>query len=202
MTTEPEINFYFFAEDTYIKSIGTLLQQIYSQSQQNSSNNDIANEAELNIKSIKIPLNNRIFMLCSSASQMRQYDEALWTYAQLSFLPHATEKDPMLDKQYIVLGTSFSAMDKSGGNFRILLCTPEAWTNLVEDFSSIISGIQKIIVPIIAEKYSLEEHQQKIASQHLKLLSRGFQSANIFYRDAVTNSWVKTACYDAASKSK
>lgn len=48
---------------------------------------------------------NNVHVLCENEEQMKKMDDYLWTYEQLSFLPHATEADEILDKQPIVLST-------------------------------------------------------------------------------------------------
>jgi DNA polymerase-3 subunit chi len=49
---------------------------------------------------------NRVLLVCPDKSTMRKMDALLWTFAQLSFLPHATEDDPMPEEQPILLTTS------------------------------------------------------------------------------------------------
>lgn len=49
--------------------------------------------------------NNRILILAPTAARRARLDEALWTYAEASFLPHATLDDPFPDNQPILLAT-------------------------------------------------------------------------------------------------
>jgi DNA polymerase III subunit chi len=49
---------------------------------------------------------NKIFIYCESDKLLKELDEFLWTYEQLSFLPHATHIDEVPNKQPILLSTS------------------------------------------------------------------------------------------------
>jgi DNA polymerase-3 subunit chi len=49
---------------------------------------------------------NRILLVCPDKSTMQKMDALLWTFAQLSFLPHATEDDPMPEEQPLLVTTS------------------------------------------------------------------------------------------------
>ena len=35
----------------------------------------------------------KIFLLCKNVEEMNYFDDLMWTFSQLSFLPHSTEND-------------------------------------------------------------------------------------------------------------
>ncbi len=47
---------------------------------------------------------NRIYILCKDAKEMKHLDAILWSYNQLSFLPHGTLDDPYQNEQTVLLG--------------------------------------------------------------------------------------------------
>lgn len=49
---------------------------------------------------------NNVLLVCRNAQEMQELDALLWTFAQLSFLPHATENDPHPQMQRILLVTN------------------------------------------------------------------------------------------------
>ncbi len=197
MNIEQEINFYFFPQETYLKSIGLLLQQIHIQALQNDDRLDQIPNLEKKEAMIKpMPnLSNRIFILCSSLQQMQQYDEGLWVYSQLSFLPHSTENDIKLEQQPVVLGTDPKSIQKAGDGFKILLLMPEALQNLRSEFYGIAGHIQKIIVPLTVEKPTSEENMKQSAANYLKFVANSNPqlNVNIVYKNPETNHWVKKA---------
>lgn len=48
---------------------------------------------------------NKVFIYCDNLAKQSELDEMLWTYEQLSFLPHATTNDPHPQKHPILIGT-------------------------------------------------------------------------------------------------
>jgi DNA polymerase-3 subunit chi len=56
----------------------------------------------------------RVDLLCADKEEMRKLDTLLWTFAQLSFLPHATEDDEYQEIQDLLLITKLpsSHLDK------------------------------------------------------------------------------------------
>jgi DNA polymerase III subunit chi len=49
---------------------------------------------------------NNVLLVCRNGQEMQELDTLLWTFAQLSFLPHATEDDAEPQMQRILLTTS------------------------------------------------------------------------------------------------
>ena len=48
----------------------------------------------------------KVNLLCSDKEEMKRLDSLLWTFVQLSFLPHATEDDEYRDTQDLLLITN------------------------------------------------------------------------------------------------
>ncbi len=58
-------------------------------------------------------------LLCKDKDEMKWLDALLWTFSQLSFLPHATEEDNNQEAQNLLLITRCPA-DNSGNKFLVL----------------------------------------------------------------------------------
>jgi DNA polymerase III subunit chi len=48
---------------------------------------------------------NNVLILCKNEEEVREFDNLLWTYEQLSFLPHVTNEDPDLSDTPVVIST-------------------------------------------------------------------------------------------------
>ena len=59
------------------------------------------------------------YILCKDKDEMRHLDNLLWTFSQLSFLPHATEDDEYQKEQNLLLMTKYP-VDISGNKFLVL----------------------------------------------------------------------------------
>lgn len=46
---------------------------------------------------------NKVVVLCKNPENLQEVDSLLWTFEQLSFLPHVTESDPMIDQSPVLL---------------------------------------------------------------------------------------------------
>ena len=62
------------------------------------------------------------YILCKNKEEMKQLDNLLWTFSQLSFLPHATEEDDYQEAQSLLLITKCPA---SNLNDKFLILTSE-----------------------------------------------------------------------------
>ena len=49
--------------------------------------------------------NKRGYILCKNKDEMKELDDLLWTFSQLSFLPHATEEDEYQKEQNLLITT-------------------------------------------------------------------------------------------------
>ncbi len=47
--------------------------------------------------------NKRVMVLCADSQQMQECDDLLWSYSQLSFLPHGTRLDPYPEAQPVYI---------------------------------------------------------------------------------------------------
>ena len=61
----------------------------------------------------------RGYILCKNKEEMKQLDALLWTFSQLSFLPHATEEDNYQKTQKLLIVTKHFT-DDSDDKFLIL----------------------------------------------------------------------------------
>lgn len=73
-----EVTFYQLTQTTLEKTLPKLLEKAYQAAE-------------------------RVVVYAESEDRLDQLDHSLWTYAQLSFLPHATHKDADIDLQPILL---------------------------------------------------------------------------------------------------
>lgn len=56
---------------------------------------------------------NKIHILCQDQQILESLDDLLWTYEQLSFLPHATIQDQRPNDQPIILSTNTTTLNKA-----------------------------------------------------------------------------------------
>lgn len=77
---------------------------------------------------------NNVHILCETDDQVAQLDDFLWTYEQLSFLPHATYKDEQVEKQPIIL----SVENKNLNNASVLVMMSQKLPENFSDFSKLI----------------------------------------------------------------
>lgn len=79
---------------------------------------------------------HKAMLMCSNLSQMAKMDEYLWSYEQLSFLPHVTENDEEISESPIVLCTKF--IPTSADVLIMVDGLPSSLSNEYNRFSKII----------------------------------------------------------------
>ena len=57
------------------------------------------------IMEVAVSKGAKVHVRCDSEAIVQEIDNLLWTYEQLSFLPHATDKDPMPNEQPIIISS-------------------------------------------------------------------------------------------------
>lgn len=72
---------------------------------------------------------NKVVVLCKNPESMQEMDNLLWTFEQLSFLPHVTENDPMIDQTPVLLVSNDDSKAKNFSNIYALshLEIPDAY---------------------------------------------------------------------------
>jgi DNA polymerase-3 subunit chi len=55
-----------------------------------------------------IAQNKKIFCLVENEEEEEELDYLLWSYSQLSFIAHATSKDPFPEEQKLIIGSNIS----------------------------------------------------------------------------------------------
>ncbi len=75
-----EVNIYKTSQNNFLKTFTKLIESIVSQ-------------------------NKRIYLLCKNYEEEKKFDNLLWSFSQLSFIPHATTIDPYPSDQLILLGS-------------------------------------------------------------------------------------------------
>jgi DNA polymerase-3 subunit chi len=76
---------------------------------------------------------NKVHILCG-AEQVQELDDLLWTYEQLSFLPHATYQDPKPLEQPIIISDKSVAMNGA----KVLAIANDQIPINVKDFDRVI----------------------------------------------------------------
>ena len=104
---------------------------------------------------------NNVHILCENDEQIKTLDDYLWTYEQLSFLPHATYKDDLVEKQPIVL----SINDNNLNNASVLVLTEP---KLPQNFSKFSKGIY---ISDVAENDKSEILEKECANNNLQISS-------------------------------
>lgn len=93
-----EINIYKTSQNNFPKTFTKLIESIVSQ-------------------------NKKIYLLCENHEEEKKFDNLLWSFSQLSFIPHATTTDPYPSDQLILLGSD--PYIKPGNDPEILLTVDE-----------------------------------------------------------------------------
>lgn len=145
-----EFNFYHLTTTNLDKALFKLLEKIYS-------------------------LNLAVKILCQNEEQLGSLDQALWSLGRISFLPHATDKDPKPDKQPILL----SCDNNSNLNKATILIN---LANMEEDYPNyakilfIFDGNNPI------ELAKARERWKNLAAQDYKL---------VYYKQDEKGNWLK-----------
>jgi len=77
---------------------------------------------------------SKVFILCRDEEQVKSYDELLWSYEQLSFLPHVTNIDHTAAETAIVIGAN---LEQSNGK-NVMLCLRAEKLNIPTNFEKVI----------------------------------------------------------------
>lgn len=104
---------------------------------------------------------NNVHILCSNDEQVKTLDDYLWTYEQLSFLPHATYQDDLVEKQPIVL----SINDNNLNNASVLVLNEPKLPQRFSKYAKVI------YICDIEEKDSLDALQKECANNNLQISS-------------------------------
>ena len=116
-----------------------------------------------------IGLEKKIVLLCKNKDEMNALDNLLWTFSQLSFIPHSTEEDDFnTDLQDIIIVTK---LNKSVINNRsiVILC-PELIMN--KD----VNAINEIFL-ITAENINLKTLNSNIEERSTKLFIQNIDNS-------------------------
>lgn len=63
---------------------------------------------------------NKVVVLCKNSESMQEMDGLLWTFEQLSFLPHVTENDKMIEETPVLLVANDNSKAKEFSNIYAL----------------------------------------------------------------------------------
>ncbi|MDF3048150.1 MAG: polymerase subunit chi [Candidatus Midichloriaceae bacterium] len=118
---------------------------------------------------------NKILIYCKDKELLQRIDEVLWTYEQLSFLPHVFQDDEIASKTPVVL--TYDMQNANSAN--ILVCLEPT---LPDSFS----GFEKII-----HMYSYTEGREKVIPFIQQLQSKEIEV--IEYQQASSGAWQKIA---------
>lgn len=80
----------------------------------------------------------KIYILCNDSEQVKEIDYLLWSYSQLSFIPHATTSDIYQNDQMVLIGTDPN--HKWRGEIIISIPSPDSKT-----LKSFIERYEKIL---------------------------------------------------------
>ena len=83
----------------------------------------------------------KIYLYCDSPEQENSLDYLLWSYSQLSFIPHGTTSDPYPGDQILLLGQDLHYNSAA----EILICAGKV-DNLNSNLNSIIDKYEKILL--------------------------------------------------------
>lgn len=123
-----------------------------------------------------IARNNKVHVFCDNENFMRECDDLLWTFEQLSFLTHATANDPLPLEQPILLSTAENILN----NANILVVTGAKLPTNTKIFEKVLLMVQE---------------GDKIAREIIKTHIIGLESQSIkcnYFRQSPTGSWERT----------
>ena len=79
----------------------------------------------------------KIYIYCGGSEQEKELDYLLWSYSQLSFIPHSTTSDVYPSEQVVLLGKELDYKSAA----EILICAGK-----VNDLESIMNRYEKILL--------------------------------------------------------
>lgn len=98
-----------------------------------------------------IAQDKRIYLLCDNSEQEKEIDYLLWSYSQLSFIPHGTTSDPYLKEQKVLIGSD----PYFENDAEIILCTRMLEQDLISFF------IRKYKKTLVLDQHSNEYERLK-----------------------------------------
>ncbi|MDZ5760906.1 DNA polymerase III subunit chi [Lyticum sinuosum] len=149
-----------------------------------SHENHIMSTIKIIEKVINIP--KKLVWFIQKDDIIKEMDDKLWTYSQLSFLPHAIDLDPFHEQQPIIITNNPSKFSKS---HQILLIT-ECWLNsynqlLWQDF--MIEYEKIIIILLDSSKISAKKKLDNLFSEYNNKVNKIL----LTYFDNNQNKWNK-----------
>jgi DNA polymerase-3 subunit chi len=158
-----EINIYKVSQSNFLKMLTKLVESIVNQ-------------------------NQKIYLLCNSQEQEKQIDDVLWSYSQLSFIPHATSSDPYLADQLVIIGTD-PYMEPDNKPEILLVVDDSKSFNDQDVIKFLINQYQKVLVLNIFsdEHYTNAEDPSSLFFQATKSLN---MPVNFIEQD-LNGKWIK-----------
>ena len=120
---------------------------------------------------------HRATLFCNDMEQMQKIDTTLWSFSQLSFIPHATEKDQYPQYQPIHLVTDLKHMAPNNSDILISL----KWPLELEVISKM--NFRKVFILLNPNI----ESEEKVVSQ----LQEANYKAYVVRQDSKTLKWSK-----------
>lgn len=102
---------------------------------------------------------NNILVYCEDQKRLAEFDNMLWTYEQLSFLPHVLEGDELVDKTPVVLASK----QNNPNNATVLVCLDPSVPEFAGDFGKLIYMYDGLVLAEIDRANSFIE-QLKLKS--------------------------------------
>lgn len=120
---------------------------------------------------------NKILIYCEDQKRLAEFDNILWTYEQLSFLPHVLEDDELASKTPIVLASKQNNLN----NANILVCLEPKLPEFAFDFEKVIYMYD-----------GLAEHEKEKANSFIEQLKLSSIEV-IEYQQDKSGAWQKIA---------
>ncbi len=158
-----EINIYKVSQSNFLKMVTKLVESIINQ-------------------------NQKIYLLCNSQEEEKQIDDVLWSYSQLSFIPHAISSDPYLADQLVIIGSN--PYMEPENKPEILLVVDDGKSFKDQDvIQFLINQYTKVLVLNIFEdeQYTNTEQPSSLFFQTTKLLG---MAVNFIEQD-LNGKWIK-----------
>jgi DNA polymerase-3 subunit chi len=114
----------------------------------------------------------KVNFLCKDEDEMEYLDSLMWSFSQLSFIPHSTENDKFdLELQDLIIATNFDHLIRHS-NFLIL-----SSTDLLANFNiDLVNDIFVITTENVNIKYLLTKLNDKLFGNKMKYFIQNLDS--------------------------
>ncbi len=120
---------------------------------------------------------NKVLVYCTDKMRLAEFDNILWTYEQLSFLPHVIEGDELIEKTPVVLMSS----QNNPNNANIIVCLDAELPEFASNFDKLVYMYDGVL---LGEKEKVINFIQQLKSNSIEVIE---------YQQDKSGAWQKIA---------